>query len=299
MKKHMEKWPNLFIVGAPKAGTSSLYAYLKDIPEIYMSPIKEPHYFSRSTIPDDSPFKPIREKKKYLNLFKDRKNEKIVGEASPSYLIDPEAPKLIFQIVPQAFIIISLRDPVERVISEYFMFNRLGILKSSFHDELKKSLNKNFDLDGPRLGLQRSLYYENVKRYLQIFGKKQVKILIFENFISNPKKTVEDILKFVHLETLLKNFSSEPYNQFAVPRGPLAQIIYQNRTIRKITEKLLYPSQRKFLKEIFILKKVPKPKIELEDRRILIDYFQEDVQKLKDLLKTELPWKNFGSSYKN
>ena len=65
----METWPNFFIVGAPKAGTSSLYAYLKDIPGIYMSPIKEPNYFSAATIPATSSFGPIRDKKKYLSLF--------------------------------------------------------------------------------------------------------------------------------------------------------------------------------------------------------------------------------------
>jgi len=65
----MEKWPNLFIVGAPKAGTSSLYAYLKNIPGIYMSHYKEPNYFSAKTIAEKSVARPIRDKTKYLSLF--------------------------------------------------------------------------------------------------------------------------------------------------------------------------------------------------------------------------------------
>ena len=87
-----ECWPNFFIVGAPKAGTTSLYWYLRNITGIYMSSIKEPNYFSIKVRPKDYFLRPIRDKRKYLNLFKDVIDEKIIGEASPSYLRDPEAP---------------------------------------------------------------------------------------------------------------------------------------------------------------------------------------------------------------
>ena len=74
----MDRWPNFFIVGADKAGTSSLYSYLKEISEIFMSPIKEPNYFSAKTIPQNSQLKPIRDKKKYIDIFKN------VSEPTPS-----------------------------------------------------------------------------------------------------------------------------------------------------------------------------------------------------------------------
>ncbi|MEX0656428.1 MAG: sulfotransferase domain-containing protein, partial [Nitrosopumilaceae archaeon] len=125
-----ELWPNFFIVGADKAGTSSLYAYLMNIPGIFMSRYKEPNYFSTMTFGDNHDLRPIRDKKKYLELFKNVKNEKIVGEASPSYLGDKEAPKLIHKVSPEAKILICLRDPVERVYSHYLMLDRLGDMKS-------------------------------------------------------------------------------------------------------------------------------------------------------------------------
>jgi len=289
----METWPNLFIVGAPKAGTSSLYAYLKEIPGIYMSKIKEPNYFSGKTIPDDNPLHPIREKKKYLCLFKGVSDEKILGEASPSYLTDPDAPKLIHQLVPNAHIIIILRDPVERVFSDYLMFLRLDVLKSSFHNEVKKALGKNNIFDEQGVRLQHSMYFENVKRYIEIFGQSQVKILIFEDFISDTKRTVEEVLKFLGIDYSLENFSGEAYNQFVVPRGQVSQFIYKNRKVRKIAEKLFSTSQRKFLKEKFLVSKQPKPKIESEDRKILIDYYKDDVKKLQNFLNRKLPWENF------
>ena len=71
----MEQWPNFFIVGTAKAGTTTLHEYLKKIPEIYMSPIKEPAYFSLEKIPENHYHPPIRTKTKYLRLFNKVKNE--------------------------------------------------------------------------------------------------------------------------------------------------------------------------------------------------------------------------------
>ena len=72
----MDIWPNFFIVGATKAGTTSLYEYLRTILKIYMSPIKEPNYFNHVAVPNDDPIKfMIRDKKKYLELFKNVKND--------------------------------------------------------------------------------------------------------------------------------------------------------------------------------------------------------------------------------
>jgi len=79
-------WPNFFIVGAPRAGHTSLYNYLDGIQEIYMSPAKAPGYFLSKD------FKGKYDKEKYLALFKDVKDEKAIGEAS-SYMTDSESPK--------------------------------------------------------------------------------------------------------------------------------------------------------------------------------------------------------------
>lgn len=291
----MDNWPNFFIVGADKAGTSSLYAYLSEVPGIFMSPIKEPNYFSIKTIPDNHQLKPIRDKQKYLALFKGVKYEKIVGEASPSYLADPEAAKLIHQVSPNAKILISLRDPVERVYSNYLMLKRIGLLKSKFHDEIQMILQENRFKNDFLLNLDTGLYYENIKRFIDIFGNDQVRIIIFEEFIKNPKTTLNEILNFLHLESKIVNFKPEIYNKYGVVRGLMAQKILQSRTIRSIAERLISPPKRRFLKEKFILKEATKPPMTEEDRILLVNYYLSDVQKIKNLLNRELPWKNFVS----
>jgi len=119
MEKLEYRWPNFFIVGAQKAGTSSIYSLLRSIPGIYMSPLKEPNYFS-----PNSPTRPSHDKKRYAGLFGGVTDEIAIGEASPSYLWDPDSPKLIHDAIPKARIIISLRDPVQRAYSQYLMRTR-------------------------------------------------------------------------------------------------------------------------------------------------------------------------------
>jgi len=288
----METWPNFFIVGAPKAGTSSLYAYLKDIPGIYMSPIKEPNYFSAAIIPATSSFGPIRDKKKYLSLFEKVKDEKIIGEASPSYLSDPEAPKLIHEIVPDARILISLRDPVERAYSNYLMYKRLGWLQDSFHNELQKAkLEKNSNIG--KLILQRGLYTNNVKRYFDVFGQKQVKVIIFEEMFHDVKSVLNDVLEFLGVTCPLNDFESKVHNPYATVRGPIAGFVLKNKPLRRLAEKIMSPNRRRALKEKLILKPQTKPKLNEKDRNTLIDFYREDVVKIQTLLDRDLPWKNF------
>ena len=292
----MEKWPNLFIVGAPKAGTSSLYTYLDSIPGIFMSMPKEPNYFSVKTISENSHtvMKPIRDKSKYLDLFKKVKDEKIIGEASPSYLSDPEAPKLIHEIVPDAKIIISLRDPVERTFSYYLMFIRGGFMKDSFHHEVQKALKLVRIYNQRSLRLETGLYAEDIQRYHDIFGPEQVKIIIFEEFINDVKKTMKDILSFLDIYYELNEFDVEAYNKFGVPRSPISQFILRRGNVRRLAARFMSPSIRRILKEKILLKNEPKPEMPDEDREILRNFYREDVYKTEKILKQKLPWKNFN-----
>ncbi len=293
----MEKWPNFFIVGAPKAGTSSLYTYLDSIPGIFMSMPKEPNYFSVKTISENSHtvMKPIRDKSKYLDLFKKVKDEKIIGEASPSYLSDPEAPKLIHEIAPEAKIIISLRDPVERTFSYYLMFIRGGFMKDSFHDEVQKALKLVRIYNKRSLRLETGLYAEDIQRYHDIFGPEQVKIIIFEEFINDVKKTMKDILSFLDIDYELNEFDVEAYNKFGVPRSPISQFILRRGNVRRLAARFMSPSKRRILKEKILLKNEPKPEMPDEDKEILRNFYREDVYKTEKILKRKLPWKIFNN----
>jgi len=294
-RRPMETWPNFFIVGAPKAGTTAIFHYLNQHPQIYMSTRKEPHYFSiKNVLDNDLRKKPIRNKTKYLNLFKNVKNEKIVGEASTSYLADPEAPKLIKKIIPDAKILISIRDPTERTFSAYLMKKNAGLMESTFHDQIQLELQQEIDLKKPNCTLKEGFYSESISRYLNIFDSNQIKIIIFEEWITDPKKKLEEIIKFLKIDIPIDQFKIKNPNPFKNPRGSVGKFLLQNREVKKIAELIIPFSARKNLAKKVLLKEGIKPKIDEVDRDILKGIFEKDVEQLKSILGRNLPWENFS-----
>ncbi len=290
----MAVWPNFFIVGLDKAGTTSLYEYLKKNPSVYMSPIKEPWYFapivgSRKNSPPRT-----EDEKNYLKLFEKVKDEIAIGEASAVYWRDPKTAYLIHDKIPSAKIIISLRDPVERFFSGYLMNYRKNLVKTSFrkyvekwHDSLENHLDNN--------EAKSHLYFENIQRYFKIFDKKQIKIIIFEEWIENVKETVEDILKFLQVPDLVYEFEVKAFNTSdeEIAYDTVLQNLLKNKYTRKLKH-LMPNSSKNFITRKFFTKKIKsKQTMEKEEREKLIRYYKDDVNKLENLLGRKFPWSNF------
>ena len=271
-------WPNFFIVGASKSGSTTLYEYLKKIPEIYMPSMKEPHYFHKNSFEIIS--RKIDNESEYLKLFKSATKEQSIGEASTSYLQDPDSAKLIHEKVSDAKIIIILRDPCQRIFSGYLMFKSEGRMKMSFHKLITTQPS----------WLESGLYYSQVKRFIDIFGPKQVKILIFEEFIKDPKAVIKEILEFLGVDYELPENFEKIYNPYSVPRGKISQKIVTSKKVSRISDQLIPKSLKWKLKEKFVLKKQKRPDITNEESIILENYYREDVKKLQNLLKRNLLW---------
>lgn len=296
--KAEEIWPNFFIVGAQKAGTTSLYYYLKKIPGVYMSPLKELFYFAPHAV-QTSIADVIRDKDEYLRLFKNASGYIAVGEATPFYLCDPDAPKLIHQTVPHARIIMILRDPIERAYSNYLMKKKYSGMKSSFYDELMrdyKSQEKLFGKSNNNMYVEFGMYYEQVKRYFEIFGREQVKVIIFEEFVQHPEQTVNEVLAFLRVNHKVTEIR-EQYNPYSVPRSPLALWIFaffrwlRARNIKFYKILNLFPdSLVESLPEKILFERKQKPKIEPKAVKFLQEIYRDDVIRLESFLGRSLPW---------
>lgn len=287
----MEKWPNFFIVGVAKGGTTSLYHYLQGIPGIFLPIRKESHYFSRKTIPEDHSEKPIQNKVDYLKLFENAPDKSIIVDGSASYLSDPDAPKLIHKVSPKAKILISLRNPIERAFSAYLMNWSQGTIKKTFSDQISYELTHTIDLSKPNIRLQRGFYYEDVKKYFEFFGKSNVKIIIFEEWIKDPKKIIQEILKFINLNYNLNNFHDETFNRFSGPKGKFSESLLKSHQIVNIS-RIIPLGPRRFLKNKILMTN-SKPKTDSKTRKILFTYYQENVFKLQSLLGYKIPWSDF------
>lgn len=281
-----KKTPNLFIVGAQKSGTTSLHNYLNEHPEIFMSKVKEPTFFSK--FPGSPQIGKNISEEQYYELFKEVTDEKIVGESSVSYLFDITSAKSIFEANSQAKIIILLRDPVDRTFSHFLKPDN----KMDFHQKILQDIGK-IDLENQNYEniVSWSLYSNQVKRFLDIFGK-QTKIIIFEEFFLDTRQQMKDIIKFLGLGNNVHEFSEEIYKKSYKPRNIIFQKIIKNVIVKKIGKKTLPSNFRDLVYAFLRGNDSKKNEITKEDEQILIDFFREDVSKLEKLLGRKLPWKS-------
>lgn len=200
--------PNFFIVGASKSGTTALYNYLKAHPEIFLTEPKEPKFFG-----SDLPFKKDNFDNKierYLSLFSTAKKQKRLGEASTNYLYSTMAAKEIKEFSPDAKIIIMLRNPVDQMYSRHSQLLSLGAeniqnFKKALVAEKKREKQSKSD-KWSRILLYRKVasYYKQVKRYSDLFGCKNVHIVIFDDFVKDTAKAYTDVLGFLQVDTNFK-----------------------------------------------------------------------------------------------
>jgi hypothetical protein len=179
--------PNFLIVGAPKCGTTSLYQYLRQHPDVYMSPLKEPRYFPCfGVLPGESG---VRDRAEYERLFDGAKTERAIGEASPNYLHAPQAAERIAAELPDAKIIVSLRNPADRTYSSYLGRVRRGAEKRPVEDASQPG---NYFFDA-------SLYSDALARYFAIFGKSRVKVLLFDDLARDTAAALRDLCAFLDI----------------------------------------------------------------------------------------------------
>ena len=295
--KEREIWPNFFIVGTAKAGTTTLYAYLKDTKGIYMSPVKEPRYFH--SFKQDPSGRGIRitDEAKYLKLFSKVKDEKAIGEATPSYLRDPKTPELIHEKVPNAKIIIILRDPVQRAFSHHLMRKTNGQETRTFHQVIEDYM-KIYKHDGITFDrvIYPGLYISQVKKYVDVFGSQNIKILIFEEFVKDTFNQVKEVLNFLGVDSEPPSNIDKVYNPYGEPRGKISEIMLSNKLIWKIAVKLVPQNFRWGLRKKVFLKDKEKPKLPDKEGILLQKFYKEDVNNLEKLLCRKLPWKWFNES---
>ena len=286
--------PNFFIVGAPKSGTTNISYYLMQHPQVFMPENLEPYYFARLDIPQNYEREIISNEKKYLNLFKNTKSCRAIGESSPVYLYCPNSALEIKNRFPNSKIIISLRNPIEIAYSEYFSLKFMGFDKNRSFNELldssKEQLDQNeFHIDSL---LEAGFYSKHIKRFQKIFSKNQIKIIIFEEYIKNTIPTINSILSFLDIDKSIA-FKTAPKGAYKVPRNFASQKLMKNSTFRKAAKFIIPTVARQKIGERFLVKESSRPPLKQNERQRLKEIYQNDVEDLGKLLERKLPWNDF------
>ena len=178
--------PNFLIIGAMKAGTTSLYSYLRTHPDIFMPVNKEPAFFSNE---------PVWKKGGdwYESLFAGQECTKARGEASVNYTKYPHyqnVPRRIHSLVPNMKLIYVLRSPIDRIYSHYLHNVYAGIET----DPIEKALSER------PLYVQISRYYQQIDQYLQIFDRKQLMVIILDDMQHDPAAVVKRVFSFLDVD---------------------------------------------------------------------------------------------------
>ncbi len=205
-----ERWPDFYIVGAPRCGTSFLWKALLQRPDIFMSRPKEPLYFcadlDRHTPVDNRDF--IRDKVAYLALFRDAPPDATVGEACVFNLLSEVAAKRIHEVRPDARIIICLREPIAQMIS----FHGIRMAEGSEDLSLVEALGAESDrLAGKRLPQNPSMvpaysyrrlatFAPQVQRYLDLFPRAQI-LICYQDELKDPHSWLASVLEFLGAST--------------------------------------------------------------------------------------------------
>jgi len=286
-------WPNTFIVGAAKAGTTSLYSYLRQHPAVFMSSFKEPHYFSNVRPRNEQKhiIPVVSTEREYLKLFQGARNETIIGEASPSYLWDEFAARRIKEKISDARIVVILRDPIDRAYSHYLMDVREGIQYLPFAEALLEDYRKKEKGWGiSHLYIELGMYYEQVRRYLDVFGERNVCVLIFETLKHDPVGLLKQVIEFLDLnrDSLSDINVNDIHNRYAAPRGHIAKKIMGNKIIRNTMRIFVPHTLRRFCRNHLLLREDDKPSMTKEAIRFLQDIYESDVRCLESLLGIEL-----------
>jgi hypothetical protein len=193
--------PNFLVIGAPKCGTTSICTLLSRHPEVFMSKIKEPHFFGRN-----DPNKTLEWYKKY---FVGSENLSAVGEGSTSYShphIIYKAADDIKNLIPNCKLIYIIRDPIKRLESDWKMRTREGWAAGSINDSIKKQETL----------VGHGMYWLNINVYRRLFPDTQILILFLEDFSITPNNVMKKCFKFLGVDSNISiNDSDKPYNAFS------------------------------------------------------------------------------------
>ncbi len=296
MKGRMKqgRWPNLFIVGAVKSGTTSLYAYLGQHPDVFFPQIKEPHFFTR---PKPSPAQRhlitfVRDESRYRDLYRDAAQYPWRGDASPSYLWCPEAPERIARVAPDARIIAILRDPIERAYAQYLMDYSEGAIHEPFYEALKtdwRRPDKGWGVS--QLYVELGLYTEQIRRYRGLFGRDRVLVLLLEDLKTNARGVVRTIARFLGSDERSTGAidTREAHNRYRQPKGAWARRVAGHPISRFLGERVVPRRLGVYVWERWFQKEAAKPARDERAARFLKEIYAPEITALEAELGRPLP----------
>jgi len=297
VNRHPTK-PDFLIVGAPKAGTTAFYVYLRRHPEIFMpESAKEPHFFA----PEFKHPAFVQDPAGYAALFSGARPGRRLGEASVFYLYSTEAPRRIRELTPDARIIIMLRNPVDMIYALHSEHFTNGIEKyRCFEDALAAEERRASGIESvpgnvsPELFLYRKIgaYFPQVSRYLEQFPRNQIHFVFFEDFVGDTVAAYQQTLQFLGVNATFKPEFERMNENRRVRNRTLQRILLARPAFLQKAVRALSPERLRhgilnlaFRFNAPIARRAP---LEVATQQQLRTFFEPDIRKLSALLGRDL-----------
>ena len=286
---------DFFVIGAGKSGTSSLHEYLRQHPMISLPLRKETHFFvfnRNSDSPMGEYYGRIPENyidtiEEYFQDFEEKPEAAYYGEVCPTYLFYPNAAENINQFAPDAKLICILRNPVDRLYSNFTFFHGDANI-----DEFIRLVDLLPEIDPAQENFHRMLkvgcYYEQLQRYYSRFPAENIKIFLFNELSQTPSQLMQELITFLEIPEYPFNTA---YKFNTSGKGRLRALKKFIKTIgivsflRKLLPVSTYQWLRSIGEKIFFSRPDVMPK---HTRRKLQNYYREDIEKLQVLVNLDL-----------
>ena len=278
--------PDFLVIGAPRAGTTSLHNYLGQHPQIFMCPVKEPNFFRRT----DGSFsgQPLGERE-YEALFDSAKPGQRVGEVSPAYLVSQGAPGSVNQLIPEATIIAVLRDPAARAFSDYQSWVRSGGESLDFDRAVAEGQGEGVRPIGQYLNP--GFYFRHLSHWLSEIPRERLHMFLYEDLITNPATFLETLCEVLGIDSEFCFDAGTRYNPSGKPRNRLLQKALEPSRVTAAVERVLPSTLKRYGQKILFAARAANlepTRLGEATRRLLIANYREDILKTQELLGRDL-----------
>lgn len=232
--------PNFFIVGAPKAGTTTLHGWLQAHPQVFLPDLKEPDFFTWREIEAQNLYygatNTVKTEADYLALFSGAGQANAIGEASVSYLWYPQTAEKIRAFNPQARILILLRHPSARAISHYKMDERLGFVSTSLEDIFYQRTGHAQQANYFQQYIELGNYSQQIERYFNAFGRENVLVMLPDGGLETE---LARILHFLGVAEMPELGQQEKRNEGGAPTSSIVRKLYKSAPVRQAVSALV------------------------------------------------------------
>ncbi len=291
--------PDFLVIGAARAGTTALHAYLRQHPEIFMPEHKEPNFFAYDgQVLDckgpgaDYINNSVTDLEMYAALFSSASPDGKLGEASPLYLYSERAPARIQHHIPKAKMVVILRNPIEQAYSHFMYATKQRIeTEENFDNALKLETERLAQDWQPLFGYSSfPRYGEQLARYFELFSRDQFLIRRYEDYISDPETLLKEIFDFVGVDSAFTPDMADKLNAGGTPKNKAFQdFLMKSNPVTKAVGYVVPQATRLKIRDWMAGLNMNAPdELSAAARAVLIDRLAEDIRQLETLLGWDL-----------